>query len=86
MATDMSFIARMVTYLAAVGRERSPLFPVLEHSPPRLWQAWQGWLSSHLIRFKRHHSHARATWLRLGRTVEAVLALPMGEDAEPVRV
>ena len=64
-----------MTCFVAVGRERSPLFPVLEHSAPRLWQAWQGCLSSHLIRFKRHHSQARATWLRLGRAMAAAPSL-----------
>ena len=61
------------TCLVAVGRVRRLGFPVLVHSPPRFRQAWQGRLSSHLMRFMRHHWHARGTWLRFGRLAAGVI-------------
>ena len=53
---------------------------MLEQSTPHFRQALHGWLSSHLIRFTRHDSQARATWLRFGRLVSVIPeAEPIGE-------
>lgn len=41
---------------------------------PRVRQFRQGWDSSHLVRFNRHQSQARATWARLARGLGVFLS------------
>jgi hypothetical protein len=58
----------------ALGSVRTWLrLPLLLHSPPLALQLRHGCSVSHLTRWMRHQSQARATCFRFGLTVSAAL-------------
>lgn len=59
----------LTTYRFAEESVRASFEWLLLHRLPLLWQFLHGSWSSHFMRLRRHQSHARATWFRLGFTV-----------------
>lgn len=54
--------------LMALGKVRTSSFPLsVLHLRPLATQLRHGYPASHLTRYVRHHTHARATWCRFGR-------------------
>lgn len=65
---------RCLSYLFAADRVGISVRLPLLHCMPRVRQFRQGWDSSHLVRFNRHQSQARATWARLARGLGVFLS------------
>lgn len=62
-----------LTHRFAEDSVRASFERLLLHRLPLLWQFLHGSWSSHFMRLRRHQSHARATWFRLGFTVAFIV-------------